>query len=169
MPMSEYMQDLRERVGHRLLAVPAVSIITRDDRGRVLLVLHENEKVWVVPGGAVEPNEVPAEAAAREMWEETGLEVDLQRILGVYGGPEFVVTYGNGDQCSYVTVVFEGRPVGGQLRPDGIETLDVRYFAREEVATVRTPGWLDEILNDVFEGPDSAAFRAPEWAPPTPA
>lgn len=166
MPMSEYMRDLRGRVGNRLLAVPAVSIITRDEHGRVLLVQHENEKVWVVPGGAVEPNEVPAEAAAREMWEETGLEVDLARIVGVYGGPEFVVTYGNGDQCSYLTVVFEGLPTGGQLRPDGIETLDVRYFAREEVAMVRTPVWLEEVLRDVFDGPGATAFRPSGWAPP---
>jgi len=141
-------------------------MITKDEYGRVLLVQHENEKVWVVPGGAVEPNEVPAEAAAREMWEETGLEVDLTRIVGVYGGPEFVVTYGNGDQCSYMTVVFEGRPIGGQLRPDGIETLDVRYFAREDVATLRTPVWLEEILSDVFEERNSTSFRPSDWAPP---
>ena len=165
MPMSDYMRELRGAVGDRLLEVPSVAIIARDARGRVLLVQHENDGAWVTPGGAVEPTEVPADAAVREMWEETGLEVELVRVLGVYGGPEFVVTYRNGDRTSYLMVVFEGRPVAGELRPDGIETLDVRYFTREEVRGVPTPGWLGEILDDVFADRPRASFRAARWSP----
>ncbi len=166
MPMSEYMQELRSRVGGRLLEVPATSVVVRDGRGRVLLVRHENDGAWVTPGGAVEPTEVPANAAVREMWEETGLEVELTRILGVYGGPEFVVTYRNGDRTSYLMVVFEGRPIAGEPRPDGIETLGVRYFTWEETRAVSTPGWLDEILDDVFANHPHAAFRPARWSPP---
>ena len=87
MPMSEYMRELRGKLGRRLLELPAVSVVTRDDEGRVLLVQHENGLVWVTPGGAVEPNEAPADSAVLEMWEETGLEVELVRIVGVCGGP----------------------------------------------------------------------------------
>ena len=166
MPMSEYMRELRSRVGGRLLEVPAVSVLARDGPGRVLLVRHENDGAWVTPGGAVEPTEVPADSAVREMWEETGLEVELTRILGVYGGPEFVVTYRNGDRTSYLMVVFEGRPIAGEPRPDGVETLDVRYFTREEARAVSTPGWLDEILEDVFANHPHTAYRPARWSPP---
>lgn len=166
MPMSDYMRELRGKVGNRLLEVPAVAVVTRDEQGRVLLVQHENGRVWVTPGGGVEPNEVPADSAVREMWEETGLEVELVRIVGVYGGPEFVVTYDNGDRTSYLMVIFEGRRIGGKLRPDGIEALDARYFSREEVRSVDTPVWLDEILSDVFERPTETAFRPSSWTPP---
>ncbi len=166
MPMSEYMRELRSRVGDRLLEVPSVSVVVRDGRGRVLLVRHENDGAWTTPGGAVEPLEVPADAAMREMWEETGLQVELTRILGVYGGPEFVVTYRNGDRTSYVMVVFEGKRVAGEPRPDGVETLDVRYFTRDEARAVSTPGWLNEVLDDVFASHPHTAFRPTRWSPP---
>ncbi len=166
MPMSEYMRRLRSRVGHQLLEMPAVAIVVRDAQGRVLLVRHQNGGVWVTPGGAVEPTEVPADAAVREMWEETGLEIELTVILGVYGGPEFVVTYRNGDQVSYLMVVFEGRRVGGELRPDGLEVLDARYFTEQETKALRRPEWIDEVLADVFSNRAQAAFRQPRWWPP---
>ena len=168
MPMSEYMRKIRSKVGHQLLEIPGVSVAIRDEQGRVLLVRHENDNAWVTPGGAVEPTEVPADAAAREVWEETGLLVELVRILGVYGGPEFIVNYRNGDQVSFLTVVFEGKPIAGVPRPDGIETLEIRYFTREEVQTVKTPQWLGEILADVFANRSHTAFRPSGWSPPQP-
>ena len=140
MPMSDYMRALRAKVGSQLLEVPAVSVVVRDDAGRVLLVRHSNGDVWVTPGGAVEPAEIPAEAAVREMWEETGLEVELTRVLGVYGGPDFIVAYENGDRVSYLMVFFEATPVAGAPRPD-----------------------------DVFGARPGTAFRPPAWSPPGPA
>ncbi len=169
MPMSDYMRSLRAKVGSQLLEVPAVSVIVRDEAGRVLLVRHSNGDVWVTPGGAIEPTEAPADAAVREMWEETGLEVELTRVLGVYGGPEFIVTYENGDRVSYLMVFFEATPVGGAPRPDGVETLEVRYFTREEARAATTPPWMQEVLGDVFAARPAAAFRPPAWSPPSPA
>ena len=166
MPMSEYMRGLRAAVGPVLLEVPSVSIVLRDENGRVLLVEHENDRRWVTPGGAVEPAETPAEAALREMWEETGLFVELTRVIGVYGGPEFIVQYRNGDETSYMMVAFEARLVSGEARPDNVETLDVRYFSANELAEVETPAWLDELLGDVFAGDGATAFRRSRWTPP---
>ena len=57
----------------------------------------------------------------REVWEETGLHVAPTRILGLYGGPECHVRYRNGDEVSYLMVVFEARVIGGHPRPDGVE------------------------------------------------
>lgn len=166
MPMSDYMREIRSRVGSRLLEVPAASVVVRDERDRVLLVRHENDDSWVTPGGAVEPNEAPADAALRELWEETGLHAELSRLVGVYGGPEFVVTYRNGDRVSYLMIVFEGKALSGTPRPDGVETLEVRYVAREELRQLPSPGWLEEILDDVYARGRPASFRPPSWSPP---
>lgn len=90
--MAEYIRRLREIVGSdEVLQIPSVSIALRDPQGRVLLVRHSEGGVWLLPGGAIEPAEVPADAAVREMFEETGLLARLTRVVGVFGGPEFVV------------------------------------------------------------------------------
>ena len=164
MPMSEYMRELRSKVGSRLLEVPSVSIVVRDDRGRILLARHSNRGTWVTPGGAVEPLEIPADAAVREVWEETGLVVELTGIIGVYGGPEFVVEYRNGDETSYLMVVFEARRMGGELKADGDEVLEVGYFGREETGALDLAPWMPQILKDAFGGA-RGSFRPPTWRP----
>jgi 8-oxo-dGTP pyrophosphatase MutT (NUDIX family) len=165
MPMSEYMRDVRNAVGSVLLEVPSTSVIVRDDAGRVLLARHSEGNVWVTPGGAIEPLETPADAAVREVWEETGLHVELTRLLGAYGGPEFVVTYGNGDRTSYLMVVFEGKVLGGRQHPDGEEILEVRWFEERELDDLGLSDWMREVLADAFAGKRDAGFRPAAWGP----
>ena len=163
MPMSEYMRELRAKVGNQLLEVPAAGVVAFDDSGRVLLVRHSEGGLWTTPGGAIEPRESPADAALREAWEETGAHLELSRIIGVYGGPEFVVLYENGDLTSYLMVVFEARLVGGQLEPDGEETLEVGCFSREELGQLALPDWLPPILEDAFDPATATHYREPRW------
>ena len=84
--MTSHLERIRLLVGHQLLGAPSVSVAIRDPLGRVLLVRHSEGGVWVLPGGAIEPEESPAEAAVREAREETALAIAPQRLVGVYGG-----------------------------------------------------------------------------------
>jgi 8-oxo-dGTP pyrophosphatase MutT (NUDIX family) len=94
--VAEYVRRLRGIVGgEELLQIPSVSIALRDSDGRILLARHAEGGVWLLPGGAIEPAEIPADAAVREMFEETGVLVQLTGLVGVFGGPEFVVHYRN--------------------------------------------------------------------------
>jgi ADP-ribose pyrophosphatase YjhB (NUDIX family) len=88
---------------------------------------------WAVIGGAIEPDESPEEAAVREAQEEAGVEIRLGPILGVLGGPEYRITYPNGDRTSYVPIVFHATVDGGTPRPDGEETSAVRWWEVEEL------------------------------------
>lgn len=163
MPISEYMRGLREKVGTELVLVPSVTIITFDDQGRVLLAKHADAGVWVAPGGSVDPHESPADAAVREMWEETGLLVEPTKILGVYGGPEFQVTYSNGDEVSYLMTVFECRVIGGTMRPDRVETLELGYFSQADLTKLTLPPWARVVLPDVFADRSRTRFKPPTW------
>jgi ADP-ribose pyrophosphatase YjhB (NUDIX family) len=83
-----------------------------------------------VLGGAVEIGESPAEAAVREAREEIGANV---RLLNVLGGPDYEVTYPNGDRAAYVTAIYEAEIIGGVPRADGDELSDMAWFAREQL------------------------------------
>jgi 8-oxo-dGTP pyrophosphatase MutT (NUDIX family) len=166
MPISGYMRHLREKVGNDLLLMPSVTIITFDDQDRVLLVKHAVAEVWVAPGGSVDPHESPADAAVREMWEETGLLVEPIRVLGVYGGPEFHVTYPNRDEVSYLMIVFECRVVDGKMQPDGVETLELAYFSQADLATLELASWARIVLADAFSDRNQTCFKASTWKPP---
>lgn len=166
MPISDYMRRIREKIGTQLLEIPSVTILAFDERDRVLLVRHAESGLWATPGGGVEPLEVPADAALREMWEETGLHVELLRTIGVYGGPGFRTTYDNGDAVSFMMTVFLARVVGGRLRPDGEEVSEVRAFTREEVKTLPLQGWAPRVIENAFADRERAFFDAPTWRPP---
>jgi 8-oxo-dGTP pyrophosphatase MutT (NUDIX family) len=165
MALSGHLRELRKKVGHDLLVLPSAAVAVQDEEGRVLAGLHSDRKIWVLPGGLIEPCETPADAAVRETWEETGLIVELTRILGVYGGQELVVDYVNGDRASYIGTVFRGRVVGGSLRPDQDETLDVRYFTRQELLQVPHARWLDIAIDAIFSESGPTDFQRSSWRP----
>jgi 8-oxo-dGTP diphosphatase len=163
-PISDYLRRLRRRVGNELLLMPSVTVINHDEQERVLLVRDAEAGTWVLPGGSIDPHERPAEAAVREMQEETGLLVEPLRVQGVYGGPAFHVTYANRDEVSYTMVAFECRVAGGEMRPDGVETRDLAYFARANLSTPEVPPWVRTVL--AGGSGRGTHFRAPTWVPP---
>ena len=163
MSMSDYLRRLRQKVGHDLLLLPSAAVAVLDERGRLLLGRHSDRNVWVIPGGLVEPEEPPSDAAVRETFEETGLIVELTSILGVLGGPNLVVDYANGDRASYVGTIFRGKVIGGEHRPDGVEIVELNYFSREELAAVHHARWMDAVTPLLFSSDGPPYFQPPVW------
>lgn len=138
MPISDYLRQLRERVGHDLVLLPSVSVLLWDDDGRLLLMREARTGRWQTIGGMVDPDESPWDAARREALEESGLTVRLERVRAALGGPGYRVHYPNGDLCSYVSTVFDavvepGSPVGPV---DADEVAAVAWFAPDEIASL---------------------------------
>ena len=131
--MSAYFARLRARIGTDLLLVPTVAVLPVDPDGRVLLVRHAHSGQWATVGGAVEPDEAPLVAARREAKEETGLDVNITALLAALGGPDYRLTYPNGDECACVAIVYAATVVGGVPTPDGEETIDVAWFRVDEL------------------------------------
>lgn len=127
MPISAYLARVREKVGHDLLLAPAVTAIVIDDEGRILLHRSSDDGLWHTIGGVMDPGEEPADCCVREVREETGLEVVVERLVAVGATP--VVRYANGDEMLYVGLTFLCRPIGGTARVADDESLEVRFFA----------------------------------------
>lgn len=161
MSMSDYFRRLRERVGHELLEIPSVTIAIRDGAGRILVGRSRESGGWVLPGGAIEPMEEPGEAAAREAHEETGLRVDLLRIVGVYGGSRCTARYSNGDEIAFVATLFEARATSGTPRPDGDELAALAWYGPSEWESLVMPGWVPPMLRDTFARRSEASFKRP--------
>lgn len=137
MPVSDYVRDLRDSVGHRLLLLPGVAGIVRDDENRVLFIRRADNGRWGLPAGAIDPGETPAQAVRREVREETGLEVRAIRVAGVFGGVGFRVAYENGDVAEYTVTAFDCSVTGGVLSALDGEALDFRYFAPDEIPDIQ--------------------------------
>ena len=139
MASSDYVVSLRRRVGHDLLLMPGAAAVVFDGEGRVLVQQRAESGEWSLPGGAIEPGETPAEAVRRELREETGLDVEPVRIAGVFGGRAHRITYPNGDEAEFTSIVFECRVRGGELRGRDGETARLRWCAPDEMPELTSP------------------------------
>lgn len=93
---------------------------------QILLIKRSDFPAWGLPGGAVDDGESIAQAAIRETHEETGLDVELLQLVGIYSRPDW--RYG-GDH----SILFTAQPIGGSLQTTTDETVDARYFSVEDL------------------------------------
>jgi 8-oxo-dGTP pyrophosphatase MutT (NUDIX family) len=165
MPISAHLKAVRDKIGHDLLATTAVSISIFDDQNRLLLGRDAETGHWTLPGGAIDPNEHPADAAVRECFEETGLLTRPQRLLGVFGGPEFMIRYPNGDLTYYTVIAFEAVVVGGTLTPDGEEIASLRFVDRTEWEQLSISPSSRIISRQAFARDPAPFFVPASWQP----
>ena len=126
--MSDYIMDLRKRVGHIPLMQCGASVIVENEKGEVLLQKRSDNGLWCYAGGSVELYERVEDAARRELLEETGLVADELELLGVFSGKETQYTYPNGDMVSNVDIVFVCRKYHGQLACEPGEVESRKFF-----------------------------------------
>ncbi|HSF02618.1 MAG TPA: NUDIX domain-containing protein, partial [Solirubrobacterales bacterium] len=152
-----YQRDLRAKIGHTLLLQPGVAAVIVNAAGQVLLQRRSDDGEWGLPAGGLEPGEEPAEALVREVREETALEVVPERIVGVYGGPDFFVRYPNGDEAAILSITFACRPLAGEPRVNDDESLEVRYFALDALPVMAQRHRMR--IDDALRNDPRARFR----------
>jgi len=121
---------LRAKVGHDLIMFPSVSAVVLNDRGEILLGQRSDNHRWALIAGMMDPGEQPAEAMAREILEETNVQVKVERLAGVV---QHEVVYANGDRCQFVNTWFRCRAVGGEARVNDSESLEVGWYALDNL------------------------------------
>jgi 8-oxo-dGTP pyrophosphatase MutT (NUDIX family) len=150
--ISPYVRRLRERVGHDLVLLPAVAVLPWDEQGRLLMVQEAQTGLWQTVGGAIDPDESPHDAALRETAEEIGVRVQIDRVRAVTGGPDYRLTYPNGDLVSYVSIVLDAHILDGTPRADGEETLATAWLSPSELSETPLTAFTVTLLGDPAVG-----------------
>lgn len=101
----------------------AVVGVIFDEENRVLTIKRRDVPMWVLPGGGLDPGEIPKEAVKREILEETGIEVEIIRKVAEYEPINRLTRFVH---------LYECRPTGGQLTT-GDETFDLGYFPLDQL------------------------------------
>jgi ADP-ribose pyrophosphatase YjhB (NUDIX family) len=115
--------------------VPAASAVVVDGTGRILLVKRTDNNLWTIPGGALDPGEDIATCCRREVKEESGLDVAIDSLVGVYSNPRHVVEYNDGELRQQFSVCFACHPVNDHLATSH-ETSEVGFYSVEEIKTM---------------------------------
>jgi ADP-ribose pyrophosphatase YjhB (NUDIX family) len=115
--------------------VPSTTAVVSDSRDRIVLIRRRDNNLWALPGGAMELGESISEAAVREVKEETGLDVDITGLIGVYTNPRHVMAYADGEVRQQFSLCFTTRLLGGQLRVDS-ESTDIAWKFPDELASL---------------------------------
>ncbi|MCY3779046.1 MAG: NUDIX domain-containing protein [Chloroflexi bacterium] len=161
MPISEYIKNIRAKIGSDLLLLPGVTAVVVNERDEVLLQLRRDTKTWAPPSGGVEPGETVADTAIREVYEETGIAVLPEKIVAVLSGSDYIVTYPNGDRMATVTTVFRCRPLQPSApRVNDDESLDIRYFPSDALPENMLPRHKSIIAQALADDP-GAYFNPP--------
>lgn len=110
---------------------------------KILLTKREDFETWIMPSGGVEDGESIGQAAIRETKEETGLDVELTKLVGIYSRL--------GNMPSVHAVLFIAKPIGGEIKCQEGETIAVEWFAFDEIPSPLSLGQRKKI-EDVMEG-----------------
>jgi len=118
-----------ERVARQARLRPGASAnIFDSSRKKVLLTRRSDNGRWCLPGGGMDPGESAEETCVREALEETGLEVRVTKLVGIYTSPNIMVQYADGNGVQPVSFSFEAEIIGGELSLSE-ETTEYGYFS----------------------------------------
>ncbi|OUE18380.1 putative mutator protein MutT4 [Clavibacter michiganensis] len=161
MGIPDFIVSLRERIGTEPLWLSGVTAVILDGP-RVLLVRRGDTGGWAPVSGILEPGEEPAVGAWREAAEETGVEVEVERLVAV--GTTGEITYPNGDRASYLDLTFRCRYVGGEAHVADDESLEVGWWPVDALPDM-SADFRRRIRDAVDDLPETRFVRPGEQSP----
>lgn len=106
--------------------VPSVTAVVVDEQGKLLLIHKTDNDLWALPGGGHDIGESITQTVLREVEEETGIQVRVTGLVGLYTDLGHVMAYDDGEVRQQFSLCFRARPIGGALRSSG-ESKQVRW------------------------------------------
>jgi len=161
--VQEWMESIGEGVPGYVTPKVAVGAIVGNGAGEILLVQRKDSGIWLYPTGWADVGYSPAEVAVKEVSEETGIECDPLRLLGVVDGQRMGFS-----RFGMYMLLFHCVATGGELSPHPLETADVGWFASDALPE-HTAGaqWWGPMAFAAINGEESPAtfdpVRSPVW------
>lgn len=137
------------------VVVPSAFVAVRNGRGQLLLVRRADSGMWELPGGRVNVGEDGMQAAVRETVEESGVQVRITGLVGLFTDPGHIVESPAGDETRQQFVVcYRAWALHGRPQPDEQETTEAAWFELGDVATLPTEPWTRLYIRHALSGVD---------------
>ncbi|MEV5539644.1 NUDIX domain-containing protein [Saccharopolyspora shandongensis] len=133
MPKRDYYNDPDAPPANSI--VVAVAAFVQDDAGRVLMIRRTDNDQYAIPGGAQDIGERVAQAAVRETAEETGIDIEITGLIGVYSDPGHVIAYDDGEVRQEFSLCFRARRIGGTPRTSS-ESKEVHWVNPADITAL---------------------------------
>ena len=111
---------------------PATTAIVVNDVGKILLERRSDNSLRGIPGGVMEYGESISEATIREIKEETGLDIAIDYLVGIYTNPGHIIAFSDGEVRQEFSILFACRIVGGEIQISK-ESLQLAFFSEDEI------------------------------------
>ena len=134
MPKRDYYDDPTAPKANNI--VVAVTAAVRNAQGELLLIERTDNSLWALPGGAQDIGESIVQAARREVYEETGIDVEITGLSGIYSDPRHVIAYDDGEVRQEFSLCFHAKPVGGELRSSS-ESKEARWVSPDSLQNLK--------------------------------
>jgi ADP-ribose pyrophosphatase YjhB (NUDIX family) len=161
--VQEWLESVGEGVPGYVTPKVAIGAIVGNDDGEILLVQRKDSGIWLYPTGWADVGYSPAEVAVKEVGEETGIDCEPQRLLGVVDGQRMGFS-----RFGLYMLLFHCVATGGDLAPHPLETSDVGWFG-EGALPEATAGaaWWGPMAFAAIRGDEAPAtfdaVRFPVW------
>lgn len=135
---SDYLAEIRRKIGHMAMFYPVVGLILCKN-GKILLQKRSDNGKWAIHGGGMEPGEKYIDALNREIKEELNITPKNPSLMGIYSGINMFNKYPSGDEVYLLNHVFVCEEYEGEIKFNDGEVLDAKWFD------------IDNLPVDVFE------------------
>ena len=145
-PTPDFVLQLRRKIGNDLLLLPGVKSVVferREEPRGVLLGRRSDNGEWHLPAGMMEPGEQPAPALVREVQEETGVMIEVDRLISLATLP--ATSYPNGDRVQFLSCTFRAHYLSGAAHVADDESLEVGWYDLDEARRMLEPTDLESI------------------------
>ena len=161
--VQEWLESIGEGVPGYVTPKVAVGAIVGNDAGEILLVQRKDSGIWLYPTGWADVGYSPAEVAVKEVSEETGIDCEPLRLLGVVDGQRMGFS-----RFGMYMLLFHCRAIGGELTPHPLETADVGWFASGALPEATAgASWWGPMAFEAIDGVEAPAtfdsVRSPVW------